>query len=88
MQKNGYTFATVLFCIRLYQIHSSNWSRNFYSAKLKYRYHGNPGCRVFQGRDTKSERFLPIKSIYSKVINYTLNFENCCSGKLSKIGHH
>jgi len=39
----------------------------------------------FQGRDTKSERFLAKNQLYS---NEVPNFENWSNGELSKIGHH
>ena len=49
-----------------------------YSLHIEY---GNTGCRVFK-RGTKSER--PNQHTRRKLVN----FENWCSGKLSKIGRH
>ena len=55
-----------------------------------YRYntihYGNTGCGVFkQGGGTKLERFLPKNQHTQRKL---LNFQNWCSGELSKIGHH
>ena len=43
------------------------------------------GCRVFKRGGTKLERFLP-KNQYTE--RKLFDFENWCSGELSKIGHH
>ena len=39
----------------------------------------------FSSGGTKLERFLP-KNQHAQ--SKLLNFENCCSGELSKFGHH
>ena len=39
----------------------------------------------FKSGDTKLERFLPKNQDTQRKL---LNFENWCSGELSKIGHH
>ena len=39
---------------------------------------------VMESGDTKLERFLPENQHTQRKL---LNFENCCNGKLSKIGH-
>jgi len=43
------------------------------------------GLSSFQGGDTKLEIFLPKNQHTQRKL---LNFENWCSGVLSKIGHH
>ena len=40
---------------------------------------------IFQAGGTKLERFLPKNQHIQRKL---LNFENWCSGKLSKFGHH
>ena len=44
------------------------------------------GCRIFKGGIQKLKMFLP-KNQHTQKRKY-LNFENWCSGELSKIGHH
>jgi hypothetical protein len=44
------------------------------------------GCRIFKGGIQKLKMVLP-KNQHTQKRKY-LNFENWCSGELSKIGHH
>ena len=48
-------------------------------------YYGNTCCQVFKRVGTKLERCLPKNQHNQRKF---LNFENWCSGELSKIGHH
>ena len=47
--------------------------------------YGNTGCRVFKRGGKKLQRFLPKNQHTQRKL---LNFENWCSGELSKIGPH
>ena len=48
--------------------------------------YGNTGCRVFKRGVQNGKDFCLRNNMLTG--NYVLTFENCCSGKLSKIGHH
>ena len=45
----------------------------------------NTDCRVFKWAVQNQKRFLPKNQYTQKKL---LNFENLCSGELSKIEHH
>ena len=58
---------------------------DFFDASDDVLQYDNMGCRVFVRGGTRVERFLnKNKHTQSKL----LNFENWCSGELSKICHH